>query len=246
MSPILTRTPDLARIARHADLDLAELAGIDLDYRPPTYFGTSEEMLASILGDERRESVRAELAAGHGDEIPDALFASELEPGLLKAVGRVHPRFMSGEYLPPLLEHEVEVARLRLDSTTGDVVAVRARPDAEGVRYRVVDEYQDSPYEGAWSLPFETSPGPLSLAELIDALDHAVSDTMSDLPLPGLVACHWPDLWEYHGDADEVRSFTTVRSEFYPGIGDWYDLVCAAWCLEQADAVREPDAVGRA
>ena len=211
------------------------LASIDLDQRPAAYFATSEELLANILGDERREALRAQLAAGRGAEVPDPVFASELEGGLLQAVGQIHPRWMGGEYLPSLLAGEVEIARVRLDSTTGDVTSVRARPDAAGIRYRVVDEYMDD-YD--FELVQETSREPLSLVELIALIDGADNGSGygAERGAFGLVVPHWLDMWDEYGELDKVRSFTRVRSEFYPRLEAYYDLVCAAWCREQQRA----------
>jgi hypothetical protein len=39
------------------------------------------------------------------------------------ALGRLHPSFMGGEYLPDRRDTEVEIARINIDSTTSDVRA---------------------------------------------------------------------------------------------------------------------------
>jgi hypothetical protein len=57
------------------------------------------------------------------------------------ALGRLHPSFMGGEYLPDRRETEVEIARINIDSTTSDVTSVYAKAGKDRVLYRVVDEY---------------------------------------------------------------------------------------------------------
>ena len=50
--------------------------------------------------------------------------------------------FDSLNYLPNLRVGEVEIARISIESTTGDVTAVYARKLGERIHYRVVDEYE--------------------------------------------------------------------------------------------------------
>jgi hypothetical protein len=57
------------------------------------------------------------------------------------ALGRLHPSFMGGEYLPDRRDTEVEIARINIDSTTSDVTSVYAKAGKDRIRYRVVDEY---------------------------------------------------------------------------------------------------------
>ena len=53
---------------------------------------------------------------------------------------------MGGEYLPPLLDDEVEIARVSLASVTADQTSVRAQRIPGGIAYRIVDEYgEDGP-----------------------------------------------------------------------------------------------------
>ena len=63
--------------------------------------------------------------------------------------------FMGGEYLPDYLPEEVEIARVAMESTTADVISIRAFMEADNlIHYRVVDEYE-------FSQPFTESPRPL-------------------------------------------------------------------------------------
>jgi len=45
-----------------------------------------------------------------------------------EGLGAIHPSFMGGEYLPGYRRNEVEIVRIELDSTTSDVISLRARP----------------------------------------------------------------------------------------------------------------------
>ncbi len=210
------------------------LLAIDLGFRPDAYFGTSEELLANVFGDERKEALRAELAAGRGVEVPGPLWGSELsEPGLRHVLGLMDPAWMGGEYLPSLLEGEVEIARVRLASTTGDVISIRARPRAAGIHYRVVDEYGDD-----WGYRFAVSPktsaAPLTMGKLIALIDSADNGLVDgeERGAFGLVAPHWAYVWDQENEFEEARHFTRVRSEFYPGLEEYYDLACAVSCAE--------------
>jgi len=50
---------------------------------------------------------------------------------------------MGGEYLPPFLHDETEIARISLESTSADQITVRAQRLPDGIAYRIVDEYED-------------------------------------------------------------------------------------------------------
>src|SRR6516165_2437391 len=67
-------------------------------------------ILSRVAGQERREALRRELAEGNLD-LPPELVACLLDEEDRNAIGRIHPAFMGGEYLPPLLDEEVEIAR---------------------------------------------------------------------------------------------------------------------------------------
>lgn len=58
-----------------------------------------------------------------------------------KVLEAMHPMFMGGNYLPAAEDGEVEIARIRIASTTDDVTSVYAKCDEGVIRYRVVDDY---------------------------------------------------------------------------------------------------------
>ena len=199
----------------------------DLEQRPEAYFGGDAELRASLLGEWRRQQVLAELDAGRGAEVPEALFASKLDDRLRDFIGGIHPSMMGGEYLPALKSNEIEIARVCLESTTADVISVRAELRADGYHYSVVDEYQD---EGdAYQLKLEHSEEPLSLGELIQLVDTCSTKGVSleasygaDRGALGLVMPFYYQQWECGDDAQGMLDFVSVRSEFYPALGSYY------------------------
>src|ERR1039457_2907479 len=131
---------------RHV-VDVQQIPGIDLDYRPSSYFwalDTNVFLPSGISGEARRKLYRARIEAG--STVHDGLDAELLDKALRETWGRLHPSNMGGEYLPPLRKDEVEIARISLESTTADQISVRARRVREQIRYRIVDEYKDLTY----------------------------------------------------------------------------------------------------
>jgi hypothetical protein len=110
--------------------------------------------------------IRHYYAAGKLDQFSDELLRDSLSDEARTSLGKIHPTFMGGEYLPNYGRQEVEVARIALASTTSDVISLRARASGSRIKYRVVDEYQTK-----FQLLQETSSRPFSLRELIRFLD---------------------------------------------------------------------------
>ena len=113
-----------------------EVPGVDLSFRPTSYFwplGLETHVLARIKGAERRAAVQRLIDAGRLDEVPSFLRQSSLSDADRQAIGRIHPAFMGGEYLPDLTSHEVEIARITIASVTQEspvfvLAAVRSHP----------------------------------------------------------------------------------------------------------------------
>jgi hypothetical protein len=197
------------------------IPGVNLTFRPRSYFGpipAETHVLAHVTGHERREFVRAQLASDGDDPMLDllaGLFASDRE-----TLGRLHPAFMGGEYLPPFLDDETEVARISLASTTADQISIRAQRLPDGIAYRIVDEYGDM-------VEYVCRPArselPLTLAELVALIDAAAPDGGAALSFLYMNAAVDP------ASAPTLRNFVRVSSEFYPELASYYDRRIEAW-----------------
>jgi hypothetical protein len=140
------------------------------------------------------------------------------------------PQDSCGEYLPGYRASEVEIVRIELESTTADVISVRARlvgRKRARIQYKVVDEYRSE-----FVFKPHSSTRPLTLGQLIDSLDE-----VENLGGPQLDAGE--PAWLRHGwvlhfnetnracnpteGSVPYRNFTHVSSEFYPDLADIMD-----------------------
>lgn len=123
------------------------IEGFDLDFRPHSYFwplGLREHLLATVKGTARR----AMLADyGYGQEVENdavaAIMAAEsVSEPLRRALGRIHPMLMSGEYLPDLDQRRAgderiaSRSRLALEGVFRPRDIRRGRPSARARRVR--------------------------------------------------------------------------------------------------------------
>ena len=123
------------------------------------------------------------------------------------------------------LHRETEIARIELKSVTADVISIRAQAIGEDkIGYRAVDEY-----ETEFSIDPEESHNPLSLEELIQLID-GVNEGGGG----GLALCYNQSHFECGTDAESMRHFTTVKSDFYGGIHLHYEQVYDEWVKEAA------------
>ena len=201
-------------------------SGFDYAYRPATYWPESQtidQLLTQISGQARRELARFYYDQGGFAALDAFLVRSQLPEPERSSWGRVHPAMMGGEYLPPLRISEVEIARISLESTTYDQISIRARQEADHIRYTVVDEYEDSTFELSW----ETSPVPSSLGEMIEFIDK--SAYAGDYYTGGLAISHLNANFENGACAEELSQFVSVESAFYHELGAYYALVLADW-----------------
>lgn len=200
----------------------------NLDFRPLTYWpdqpGT-KAFLGRIKGTARRWIAKTAITSGLRD-VPDEMLEPSLTEEDRRAWGRIHPSLMGGEYLPELETNEVEIARLELQSTTADVISIRARRDASGIRYRIVDEYNDLEY----AFSPERSEAPLILGELVALLDHAcVPGQNETMETYGLVQGFWEWNFEPGSKPEDAVNFVTVSSPFYPALAEYYRARADEW-----------------
>ena len=175
---------------------------IDLHHRPSSYFwphGLEKHLLARVKGAERKAALKALIDAGRIDDVPEFLAKSSLSEAERQAIGRIHPAFMGGEYLPDLDDTEIEIARISIRSTTSDVTSVYARRGKGCIHYRVVDEYGGDTLTGAAE---RTSDKPLSLGELYEFFVEA-------WPFMGVLEMN------YERDLEGMLGFFSGDSAFY-------------------------------
>jgi hypothetical protein len=184
--------------------------GIDPHYRPTSYFWAADHhitLASDIKGAERRKLFELGLQQGQTDLIDPDLLQPALSEAQRQSLGRIHPNFMGGEYLPSARSREVEIARITIASTTQDVTCVYARQVGQRIHYRVVDEYNGDTLEGKGT---RTSTEPLTLEQLCNFF-------LSTWNLIGCLDCNF----EYRGhEPDEVHGFVVdASSSFYAEFG---------------------------
>ena len=198
----------------------------NMDYRPRNYWGPQEVQTlvgARVKGELRRQQAISDLASNHADH---EIISESLTEEHRRAVGAVHPWFMGGEYLSDLKLKEVEIARVVMQSTTMDVVSIRARKTKHRIIYKIVDEY---PEDESWvyTLTKKTSKQPLTLSELIKLIDNAVDG--------GLVGIGRNWHYQEGSPAEEIYNFETASSAYYSELTQWYDEVNEEWLNENQD-----------
>ncbi len=202
-------------------------------YRPASYWDNPiSSFLSSIKGERRRRQVQELLERGDVHEIQDWMLSAELTDEEREFFASIHPTLMGGEYLPGLEEGEVEIARSSLQSTTADVISVRARPAGSKIHYRVVDEY-----ETVYACEPVSSDQPLTMGELIHLIEHA-EDRGPDGFLEGLRVGAGA---ETHAERQENLDFVTVTSEFYPELEDYYEEKAGVWVEAAGDPPKATD-----
>jgi hypothetical protein len=207
---------------------------IDYTFRPVSYWPSPTDILAAALrnvqGRNRRAMIRDYFAAGKLEQLDETLLADSLEAKRRTILGLIHPSFMGGEYLPAYKNGEVEIARIELQSTTCDVVSVRARFSGSRILYRVCDEYGTK-----FEPPQSTSRRPFSLAEFIDFLN-AVSQAESSEPSWmefGFPLSFNQGNLECGADLETLKDFTRIESDVYPELECHYAMLFDRWYATQ-------------
>ena len=197
--------------------------GIDYSYAPESYWVDSsirQSILRNIKGTERRKLVDEALRNGNFDQIEDELIKSEVSYELRNSLGAIHPHLMGGEYLPSYLDGETEIARIELQSTTSDVISIRARGLDGLIYYRIVDEYN-----GEFILSSETSQKPFTLEELVHFVENS---SLCGLSGPLHLAYNEYNL-ECMDSREELRDFTSISSDIYSDLHNHFDRVFDDW-----------------
>ena len=196
---------------------------LDMDYRPETYWGGPEEVVAKLKGQGRREAVQEAIDTGELDEVPGMIFDEHLAEPLRDLLASHDPSYLDGEDLPDYLPGEVEIARVIEEGIPSTVFSIRARPDGDVIRYRVVNDTDDVV---AWGHQ-ETSTEPLTLEELIKLIHGAVL-----APEHGSGLIH--GLWSMHyahppTTAQRAAERVSVSSPYYDQLELWYEQHRREW-----------------
>jgi hypothetical protein len=202
-------------------------SGINYTFAPASYWSEADPLasvLRNVKGENRRQMIRDYLAAGKLEDLDEALLHDEVDDETRQRLGRIHPSFMGGEYLPGFLPGEVEIARIALQSTTSDIISLRASRVPGGIAYRVVDEY-----EAVFVIPIPRSETPLTLTELIRQFDEG--DIEGSGYFGGLSLGYNESNAEW-SDRESLRHFTTISSDFYPQLEEHYEQVFEEWAAE--------------
>jgi hypothetical protein len=220
---------------------MKKFANINYQQRPQCYW-SDDSILALLLrdvkGTQRRRMIRDYWNQGRLEELHDELLKGSLSEESRVQLGRIHPSFMGGEYLPDCDACEIEIARIELQSTTRDVISIRAKRESAGVRYFVVDEYEG---EFQYSLQRETSPAPLTLEELIEFIDGSEQDD-----LPGGLGLGFNRM-NVDCDSDDrcprkrFRHFTSVSSAFYRQLEEHFEHVFDDWVANDPNAEEDEE-----
>jgi hypothetical protein len=209
-------------------------SAINYDFRPESYWAPArtslEAALRNVKGRNRREMIRDYDSWGLLPALSDGLLQDTLDEDTRRGLGRIHPSFIGGEYLPDYRRDEVEIARIELQSTTSDVISIRARPRGRRIEYSVCDEYQVE-----YRLPQKTSRQPLSLRDLIRFLysvEHPEHEP--EWERFGFVLSFNQTSLECNGDLETLEDFTSVSSDFYPEAGQHYAKAIDEWYRARA------------
>jgi hypothetical protein len=190
------------------------MSAIDFGFRPTGYFWPhtlATHLLATVKGAVRQRHIRSLIEEDRLGELEDWLAKQSLTETERHATGRIHPMLMGGEYLSDLRKREIEIARISLQSTTGDVISVRAFNGKGPIRYRIVDEYNGETLMGKTT---RTSKRPLTLGQLEKFIEGAGAGI-------GIVRFN---IQYGDGDPESCRNFLSATSPFYPELDALYEL----------------------
>jgi hypothetical protein len=210
-------------------MEAKRFEGIDYEFRPKSYWDTFDDPLQAILnnvkGTNRRQMIRDYWEAGQIEELFDTHLLDELSEEQRSSLGKIHPTFMGGEYLPRYVEGEVEIARIELESTTADVISIRAKKQGRRIAFSIDDEY-----ETEFNILPTHSDKPITLFELVGLIDGATEE--------GSLGLYYAQM-NYEGGGrsiewlDDMRNFTRVGSVFYPQLNLHYEKLLDLWYEEE-------------
>lgn len=203
-------------------------------FRPETYWGTIDSMVATIKGEMRRRRVMDLLAADRPEEIDEVLLGPSMHPEASRFLRAIGPALVLGEGLLDFEPGEVEIARVVIAYGRQSVASVRAQRYKERIAIRVVGEGT-----GALSIPLHSSITlrPLSLEDVIDVLDD-IRGVPAPATRPGIVHEALATLLDEEASAEGAASAVLADSAFYPALGGMYAARLTTWCTWQVELRR--------
>jgi hypothetical protein len=92
---------------------------INYDFQPISFWSAAanplDVALRNVKGRNRREMIRDFYAEGNLEALCDELLSDTLDEEVRDSIGRIHPSFMGGEYLPNYARRIYPLARLALN-----------------------------------------------------------------------------------------------------------------------------------
>ena len=177
---------------------------IDLNYRPEGYFrpvGLQRYLISQVKSAAVRRRLEWLLEEGRCEELDALLGDTGVPNGILRGLESVHPSFMGGNYLPDLEEGEVEIGRIEIASTTGDVTSLYAKKIDGKHMFRIVDEYDG---------------GTLTDETFMEAEQPLTLGQMADFFLGGWSLTEVLEMNEFQEDIEGALGFFVAKSDFYP------------------------------
>jgi hypothetical protein len=201
--------------------------GVDYTQRPTSYWDDSSVLnatLRNVKGENRRRLIRDFHSLNQLDQVEPGLSKDTLTTPERQSLGRIHPSFLGGEYLPDYRTSETEIARIVLDTTTRDVISLRARRTKTGLlHYSIVDEY-----EGIFYFPKLPRRTPLTLGQIVDWIDQVGLSDGPNLGI-GLGLIYTLSNYSEGEPVEDLENFTTVESELYPQLAQHYERLSSEW-----------------
>jgi hypothetical protein len=138
--------------------------------------------------------------------------------------------------LSSLQESQVEIARISLESTTADVISIRAKREEQGISYNIVDEY-----ESEFFFEPQESELPLTMGDIVRLIDQAQTVDSAEMDDEKGLTDFYRNLNLMSGaDPTDLIDFVTVSSEFYPDLQSYYRDRALEWAEEVKAKRAEP------
>ncbi len=219
----------LARAQADEDIPDWLLTPIDYSFRPASYWATESlsQLVANIKGAERKKEALRLIQQGRLADASELVLTDSVSDAERTLLGRIHPALMGGEYLPDYGPGEAEIARVTMDSTTQDVISIRAYPKGGWIGYRVADEY-----ESTVEIKPKFSKRPLTLGQLVRLIDTGDREELGPIGL-GIIQINF----DCHEEpAEDYADFMHFTSEFYPDLTKHYWFATQRWLKQNRKA----------